>query len=176
MLLLLEHLPHRLYRRQRPEEALSSSASAPKTTGLGRIVISLVPIVLGGLIYLVFRPMNLIMFSWVSGIGGDELLQWVRILANPVGARLPDSVLFAVPNGLWLLSYFLLLGVIWTDELLPFLGWSLLLYGAALVTEFLQLDGIMHGTFDLLDLAAYTVAMIMGAMVFHMSRLRSDNG
>jgi hypothetical protein len=117
----------------------------------------------GGVIYLAFRPEYLVMFQWVAFFGLGDAVLWLREFAAPYRSRVPSLLVFAAPNGMWLLSYCLFLSLIWSDRSTTghFVAWMLLLYGSAVSSELLQLLGVLPGTFDWADVGFYTAAILV---------------
>jgi hypothetical protein len=112
----------------------------------------------GGLIYLLFRPDSLLMFSWLEFINLREPLESVRTFTLSYSKTLPDWLVFSAPNGLWMLSFSLYLLAIWKNVKRPeYLSWLILLSIIAVISEFLQLGKFISGHFDIVDIAAYVI-------------------
>lgn len=65
--------------------------------------IALMPVLLGGLVYLLYRPKNIILFEVLNKLGGSTTVDMVRNKAEHV--HLPDFVVYSLPAGLWTASY-----------------------------------------------------------------------
>jgi hypothetical protein len=68
-----------------------------------RIIIfhSFIPVFIGGLIYLLFRPPDILMFEWFSLLGLDDVLYSIRKYTYPVGKEIAYLwILFSIPNAL----------------------------------------------------------------------------
>ena len=121
--------------------------------------------VLGGLLDVAFRPTSLVMFQWCDRLRLTPSVHQLRLLASTVRPRLAPVVIFAVPNGLWLLSYCLVVSAIWGGRARRVaIGWMALLWALAVTSEFLQRWGWLRGTFDWQDVAAYSCAFVVGAL------------
>lgn len=114
---------------------------------------------LGGSIYLLFRPTSLVLFSWIERI---DLMDWVNALRNSVTFTLPDWVLYSLPDGLWIYSYILVIVAIRNFNIRESTLAIFCLPTVAIISEFLQLPGIIPGTFDPSDILAYTLGMALG--------------
>ncbi len=123
-----------------------------------------VPLILGGLIDIAFRPASLWMFAWARTLGLGASVEAFRALARPFGHFVPAFVTFSLPDGLWALSLCSLTGVIWRDRLTgasaPWLIASPLI---AIGSEIGQGFGLVPGTFDVADLLALVVACALGS-------------
>lgn len=66
-------------------------------------VIALIPVLFGGLVYLLYRPKNIILFEVLNKLGGSTTVDIVRSKVEHV--HLPDFVVYNLPAGLWTASY-----------------------------------------------------------------------
>ena len=134
----------------RPERAL--------TVGFF-LVHCVIPMWIGGWIYLLFRAEHLLMFRWADAIGLLAPIQSLRADWGWMGASLPDWVLFSVPDGVWVYVATAFFGRLWrTGPLLPHLFWVSLASVLAIGGELAQYPGFIPGTFDWVDVICYTVA------------------
>lgn len=126
-----------------------------------QLFISIMSICLGGLIYLGFRKETLLMFNWADLIGAQDLVQSWRDYCSNI--MLPKWAIFSLPDGLWTLSYLLLIDLIWNDTNHDVRRTIFILFLPiiAIILEFGQLCGFVEGTFDIVDLFFYIAAFIM---------------
>lgn len=125
-----------------------------------QIKLSFFLLLIGGLIYVIYRSDSLLMFEWFKKIG---------IITNVVDLReyfspflLPKWIIYSFPDGLWLLSYMLLVDVLWGEDYGNlYLFWLLILPAIALISELMQLVLSQLGTFDIIDLMCYSVAILL---------------
>lgn len=123
-------------------------------------ILSVVLLLTGGLIYLLFRPTTLLLFRVTAWLGLTPVIYEVRKTAT--NWHTCEFVVYCLPNGLWALAYILV-----TDSLLQ--GYSIktrLLVGSMIpligaFSELLQSTGLLRGTFDWLDLACYMVPCLL---------------
>lgn len=105
-------------------------------------------------IYLVFRADNIIGYRLVYNLGLSGMLDSVRTALG--GVNLPEFVIYSLPDGLWLVSYMLLV-----DSLLPYHPtkplWMLALPANAIVSEVAQYWHLLPGNFDVWDLICYVI-------------------
>lgn len=110
------------------------------------------PVCIGGLIYVGWRTETLAVFSWLHAIGVDSTA--FRSVANAV--ELPRTLLYCLPGGLWAYSFSWSLAMLWGDsESKVRKLWLAVPWIAAVSSELGQLVQVLPGTFDLLDLVAY---------------------
>ena len=100
------------------------------------------------------------MFRWAATLHLAAGLDAARALAAPLAAWIPASILFSLPDGAWVFSYVAFFARLWQDgPLWMRLGWIGLGPAMAIGGELGQLvPGFVPGTFDPLDLVAYTAA------------------
>lgn len=124
------------------------------------------PIVIGGLIYVLFRTDSLLMFDWAEQLLLTDLIDRGRAVAAPLLPRVPDFVLFCVPDGVWVFSATAFFARLWHDGPLWMRAcWIGITPAMAIGGELGQATGLVPGTFDVLDLLAYIIATA-GALWF----------
>lgn len=118
------------------------------------IVLNIVlPFLIGGIIYLLFRPTDLLLFNWVEFLGLKELIEIFREFAFPLNSNFPDWIIYSLPNGLWLYSLIISILTIWRYKINQnSIVWIFLAFLVGIGAEFGQLLGIIQGTFDINDL------------------------
>ena len=80
----------------------------------------------------------------------------------PAKNVLPEWVIYSLPDGMWLLSYMLLMEAIWDKQdrkIRICFVWSMPLL--IMIWEVMQYMGIMSGTWDIGDMLAYILAIIL---------------
>ena len=127
---------------------------------IGRSILSLLILCIGGLIYVGLRDKSLLMFDWFYHLGISQHVEIFRGLFNSEGVY--GWVKNSLPDGLWLFSYMFLVDAILNGSksisayifiyYLPFL---------ALMSEFLQYLGLVPGVFDWIDVASYLFAILL---------------
>ena len=119
-------------------------------------------LILGLGIYVFFRSSQVYFNNWLLNqkIGFD--LQWVRTYTLQLGTFLPDWFLFSLPDGLWLLSFCLLMKSLWEqDDKRKLWFWTLILPIVSLLWEIGQSIKIISGTFDFTDLLFYAIVTLI---------------
>lgn len=125
-----------------------------------KVLLSLVILFIGGLIYVVYRSKSLLMFDWFNSIGLSNIIDRLRNLFQ--GDGIFGWVKYSLPDGLWIFSYLFILDAIWDGErnvISMIFLWGLPI--VSILSEFLQLYGILPGVFDWIDLASYLLAIIL---------------
>ncbi len=122
----------------------------------------ILPISIGTLIYLLFRPLHLTVFHWVSTIGLYSSVIKARALFD-IGYLIPGWVIYSLPNGLWAYSFMFFMSFIWGD--VNSLGKILFIVLVAFLSvgsELGQLFGLIPGTFCLADVVTYAIGLLFG--------------
>ena len=121
----------------------------------------LLPIALGASVYLLFRSTGLLVFRWLDVLGLREVITGARNYTSAV--RLPQWVLYSVPDGLWVYATTSWMILIWRGT--P--PWTWLAVGVifGLGGELGQLFGFVPGTYENLDMVAYVASFLLALFV-----------
>lgn len=117
--------------------------------------------IIGGLIYLTYRSRSLRMFDWADKISANNIVNYLREFAevHPCNSVFTK---FSLPDGLWVISYVLIMSSLWDFKVKSnFIIISLIPF-IAILSELLQLFKFIPGVFDIKDLIAYLAAYILG--------------
>ena len=123
------------------------------------------PIVLGGLIYIFFRPSSTLLLKWSNIISWSLIGEIREYIKTEINA--PDWIVFNLPDGLFIYSYVIAMMIIWRD--LDRKLRNLIFYFAIIpvfLHEFLQLTEYIPGTFDQVDIAAYLISAFGAKLIF----------
>ncbi|MBD3245268.1 MAG: hypothetical protein GF335_04740 [Candidatus Moranbacteria bacterium] len=116
------------------------------------------PLYLGGMLYIVYRTESLLMFSWFDFLGLKEPIAQLRNFKNE---QLPHWLLFSLADAIWVYSFTLMMLIIWDFEInKKNFYWILLGAILGIGGEIAQLFGLT-GTFDLWDLILSLVACVL---------------
>ena len=124
-------------------------------------LLSIAMITVGGLIYLLYRPQNILLFQITDSLG---LNPYITSLRNDISyISLPLFVINSIPAGLWTASYLLLMycntkSYNKSTKLLITLPLPI----SAIILEFMQLLRWCPGTFDLFDLICNIIPLVSG--------------
>jgi hypothetical protein len=133
-----------------------------KRTNISKTVeisIALLLFLLGGFIYIAFRSTSLRMFRWFEEIGLHNFIMLVRNSLYDI--QIPMIIKYCIPDGLWTLSYILLMDAIWSPNIkrqVLFCGIIPIVGG---ISEILQYFSVVKGTFDVVDLFCYLVPYVL---------------
>ena len=124
-----------------------------------KVLLACTPLTIGGLLYLGYRNTNLLMFRWANYLGLSRIVNsWRKFCFQ---YPLPEWCYYALPDGLWLLSYILLINIIWNSHTWKSIIWIYALPAIAITSELLQLLNPYFGTFDIMDIVCYLGAVIL---------------
>lgn len=127
----------------------------------------LVPLMIGGAIYILFRTASLRMFGWFEVVGLTTFIDDLRATTYHFSYNIPEWVLYSLPDGLWIFSYVGVVLYIWKNSVsFDNLFWITIIPLLAIGSEIGQLLGIVIGTFDVVDLLLYTVGAISPFLFF----------
>ena len=124
-------------------------------------------LLLGGLIYILFRQDTLKMFSWFDNINVSAAISELRLCTVPLSGHFPNWFLYSLPDGLWLFSYLSVLLAVWDNVISKHnIHWLLLVPMVAIFSEIGQLFEIVPGTFDILDLTFYLGGTLLPILIY----------
>jgi hypothetical protein len=107
------------------------------------------------------------MFSWYETIGLGGLTKELRKLTFQFSDKIPEWILFSLPDGLWIFSYVSLMLFIWQNSVsIKNIFWISIIPILAIGSEIGQLFGLVPGTFDFADLLLYLFGMTLPFMFF----------
>jgi hypothetical protein len=119
-------------------------------------ILSFVPLTIGGVLYIAYRPLGLKMFHWFRLIGIEKFILDLREIFSSYTP--PDFFIYNLPYGLWSFSFSTLLILIWKFKLEKGLFLYLIIsFSLVIVPELLQYFEKIPGTFDLIDVLTNTV-------------------
>lgn len=127
-----------------------------------KIAIGIIPVIVGGLIYLTYRTDSLLMFSWFEKVQLKGAVDWLRSNNHLQNFKIPAWVKFSLPDALWLFSFTYMILLLWDFTInKQSIGWILLAPIVGLSSEVGQLIKIIPGTFDIVDLLLLLLAAIL---------------
>lgn len=130
-------------------------------------------LLVGGLIYVLWRNDTLTMFIWFDQIGLANLVGSMRNSAGGLSMYLPNWILFSLPNALWLFSGLLVIDSIWGNKSSASkLIWFSAFWFVAVGAEVGQTLRIIPGTFDWQDITTMTLAGFSAHVLTARARLQ----
>lgn len=126
---------------------------------------TVLPLLLGGGIYILWRSPGLLMFRWLESFHLGWLVSSARGSHLVQSIRPAQWVLFSLPNALWVLSLVTAAGLLWggtraTNALAVGIA-ALIGVGA----EVAQALGLLPGTFSAIDLLTAVLAAAVGILL-----------
>jgi len=127
------------------------------------ILLSSLAVFVGGLIYILFRPVEPVFFNWFSTVGIENWLSIVREKSLSFYSFLPQWIVYSLSNGLWAFAYTIIVLSIWTgsNSFLKYF-WYLSIPVLVFGFELLQLTGELQGTFCLNDIIWGAIGITIG--------------
>lgn len=125
-----------------------------------KLSIAVLAFAFGSFIYLCFCPTDLLLYDWFNL---DTQTEWIQDLrANYVNVSTPNWFRYNLPDALWLMSYLLIMEVIWSDSDRYYK--SIFIYGMlaiSILAELLQYFHVIPGTGDWWDVFVYLVTLLI---------------
>ncbi len=115
-------------------------------------ILVIIPLVFGGIIYILFRAYNLLMFSWFERINVIKSIKSIRYLITQKDLVFPEWFIYSLPNALWTFSGIIFFHFIWINNQRKEKYWWIVIFiFISILSEVFQLFKIIPGTFDLVD-------------------------
>ena len=122
-------------------------------------------LLVGGLLYLAYRPTTLYLFEWVEAIKFGSCVDGLRLFVREHNLTLPAALIYSVPHGLWTYAFLLALTPIWVhglNNLFMSRVWLSLPLVVSVLPEILQATPFFPGTFDWTDLTVNVTGFLAG--------------
>ena len=104
------------------------------------------PILVGSIIYILFREKKLLMFKWFEFFNLNFIIDFMRDICYKYRKIIPKSLLFSLPDALWVYSFTMFLSFYFKNKIIL----SSIFVGS-MITEIFQIWFVV-GTFDTYDL------------------------
>ena len=118
-------------------------------------------------IYIGYRTSDMILYTWLHIDFQNSLFELIRSHKY----ELSNWMIYNMPDALWLLSYLLLIDLIWTKKSIIKICFLLIIPCFALGIEISQFYGLIEGTGDYLDLLSYTFALVVYRFIVKLKHL-----
>ena len=106
------------------------------------------------------------MFDWVESLGIASFVFWIRGFAQGFYSENIYHLIYSLPYGLWVLSFCSFIGLVWeNDYSINAMIWRFSAPVIGIVSELMQLGGIMQGTFDVNDLLMLVILSSLGLLI-----------
>ena len=131
-----------------------------------KIIIGIIPVIIGGIIYTIFRNENLVMFKWYKKIGIYDKIKKIRNIEEIKNIKIPEWIIYCLPDALWLLSMNYIILIFWKFRINKnSIIWITITTTIGLYSEIGQYLKVIPGTFDIKDLLILMIASII-PMIF----------
>ena len=121
----------------------------------------ILPLFIGGLIYLSFRSTTLNMFKWFELLSLSNFINSLRETLYPIKSILPEWTIYSLPDGLWVYSFSSSFIIIWNEDFEMAKPWLIIPLFLGAFAEIFQYFKILPGTFDLIDFFVCITASIL---------------
>ncbi len=148
-------------------------ATSRRRTAL-HIFFSALTLSLGTLIYVVYRPANILVFEWIAFVGLEDFVATLRSSSVVLAFEPPEWVLYSLPDMLWVVSFGHAIFAVLTGADTGLKGFwvaAITIGAVAIGSEVGQAFGVVPGTFDWWDLLLYG-AGILWLIFFTLSEAR----
>lgn len=124
-----------------------------------KIFLGVVFLMLGCVIYLLFRSKTLNIYQWCLSLGLSSCIDYARIFVH--NWNMPFFIKYSLPDSLYCAAYILIMDAIWQDSDRLIKHFIISIVPAITITsEALQYYGVVKGTFDFCDLLLYAIPLI----------------
>ena len=137
-----------------------------RSEAFATLVHVVIPLILGGAIYLLWRGPSLLMFKWLSVAGVGRSVNYVRTIVTSSAMSLPQWMIFSLPDALWVYALTSYLRRVWSGSASRgrFI-WIACGPAIGIGSELAQAVKIMPGTFDISDLVSCAAASFLALAV-----------
>lgn len=131
------------------------------------IIHCLSPLLLGGLLYILFRSTTLRMFKWLTFVGLDNVIQYARINVFQLKNQIPSWAYFSLPDGLWIYSFTSAILIHWNNDWQKVKIWLLIPFITGFLIEIFQGFKLFPGTFDFIDLTFSILGISLSKIIIN---------
>jgi len=126
----------------------------------------LLPILLGGFIYILLRSSSLLMFQWFESIGILEIVLSFRNISIGLKTSVPSWFYYSLPDGLWVYSFTTAI-LLFGNDFKNIKYWLFIPLVLGPLVEISQFFKLFPGTFDLTDLFFTSIAFTTSILIFN---------
>jgi len=115
-----------------------------KKTNITSIIIfhCVIPLLIGFIIYVLFRDKNIQLFIFFERIGVSNFINNIREHTLPFSEYIPKLILYNLPDAIWVYSFSIIMGIIWYRTRY-FIYWLSIGFVLGLSSELFQLFNII---------------------------------
>jgi hypothetical protein len=127
-----------------------------------KILVAFIPLIIGGIIYIIYRTENLKMFNWFKKIGILNIIRSIRNSEVIKNIKIKDWIIYSLPDALWLLSLNFTILIFWKYKITKHsIIWIIIIIIVGIYSEIGQYINKIPGTFDKRDLILLITAIII---------------
>lgn len=119
---------------------------------------------MGVSIYILWRDEHLLIHRILHSCHLHPILDGIR--SQVANINLPEWVRFALPDGLWSMSYILTIDALVKRDYL----WTSVIPAIGILSELMQWIGWLPGTFDICDLLAYALPYLLYILIINQQK------
>ena len=134
----------------------------------------LLPIIIGGIIYTLFRSETIKLFSWYKYFGLNKIISNLRVRVSEYIYYIPKWVIFSLPDGLWVYSFTSALIIFWNNEKSKLIIWLSIPFTSGVLIEILQGFNLFPGTFDIIDLILSLIAFYSSIKFLKIKNVKNE--
>jgi hypothetical protein len=132
-------------------------------------------LLIGSMIYVLFRPTSLLMFHWADSLGLTVLIHALRSYSHSTAKFLPNWFVYSLPFALWVSSYlFCIRAIWWRSSCRSRYLWFWCVPIISVTSELCQHLRILPGTFDFLDLLTICLGTAIGFSIPTSNQLTAE--
>jgi hypothetical protein len=131
------------------------------------IVHCLTPLLLGGILYILFRSTTLRMFKWFSLVGLEHTIHSAQTNVFELKNYIPSWIYFSLPDGLWIYSFTSAILIYWYNDNQKVRFWLLIPFISGILIEIFQCFKLFPGTFDSLDLVFSILGLFLSKIIIN---------
>ena len=127
------------------------------------LILAFGSLLVGGFIYILWRPETIIFIRWLDTYGWGAPLDFFQMFGNKYYHLVPAWVVFSLPNGLWAFSYTIIILHLWWNHNSPVkYFWFISIPVVGMGYETMQYLKVIPGTFCVEDLTLCAAGIMLG--------------
>ena len=156
---------------QRDKETLIFFCMSRNKINLITILVSVFLFLCAVYIYISHRSLEMILYSWLGIDTSNNFFEWIRTHSCDTSSW----VKYNLPDGLWMLSFLLFMEGMWDKNRRIKLFFCIPVIAVAFILEILQYSGRIQGTFDILDIVSYIIAITLYLFFNKLKQINYEN-
>ena len=126
---------------------------------------AIVPLTIGIILYLLFRPTTIFLFRLTEMVGLKNIIEHLR--SEIIQGKMPDWIIYNVPDGLWSFALTTTMLQHWENKVdLNNTFWIIFIPLFGISLELFQKWHLISGTFDMADIFAILIGFAFSISIF----------